>query len=50
MLEHREYLRDLVLPLPQGGAPPMLPPGAGLEAAPPRAAAAARGSGARRTT
>ena len=26
VLEHREYLRDLVLPLPQGGAPPILPP------------------------
>ena len=35
VLEHREYLRDLVLPLPQGGPPPILPPGAGLEAAPP---------------
>lgn len=35
VLEQREYLEDLVLPLPQTGQVPALPPGAGLEAAPP---------------
>lgn len=35
VLEHREYLEDLILPTPQPQGPPLLPAGAGLDAAPP---------------
>lgn len=35
VIEQREYVTDVILPLPQTGQPPILPPGAGLESVQP---------------